>query len=114
MDSPKSNTAARENAIPGPVAQIISAQSMAIAQLTKINEDLAERYNTLMEKFTNYDLNRLKLYDESMKYFMQGKNQQQTTTHGQHFHPIGGQPLEQPQAQQTVSGGGPVHDEKQI
>ena len=122
MDSPKSNPA-RENAIPSPVAQIISAQSKAIAQLTKINEDLSERFNTLLEKFTNYDLNRIKLYDESMKYFMQQKQQPSSQGHGHTIDftkaPInfphintGSNTIEAPQAQQTVSGGGPLNDER--
>ena len=117
MDNPKSNPS-RENAIPSPVAQIISAQSKAIAQLTKINEDLSERYNTLLEKFTNYDLNRIKLYDESMKYFMQQQQQkppqQQHKDYGFYHHGNIAVPNinEVPQAQQTVSGGGPLNDEK--
>lgn len=56
------------------IVQIIQSQGKSIQQLTKLNEELVNKTVTILDRFINYDLQKIKQYDEFNRFLMEQKN----------------------------------------
>src|SRR5438270_11825372 len=56
------------------VVQIIQTQGKSIQQLSKLNEELMNKTITILDRFINYDLQKIKQYDEFNRFLMEQKN----------------------------------------
>lgn len=56
------------------IVQIIQTQGKSIQQLSKLNEELVNRTVAILDKFVNYDMLKIKQYDEFNRFLMEQKN----------------------------------------
>src|SRR6476469_2775055 len=56
------------------VIQIIQTQAKAINQFSNLNQALVERTIAFIDRFLNYDMQKIKQYDEFNRFLMEQKN----------------------------------------